>query len=145
MVAALYLPLPSQHRFLEVTKRIFTTPPLSLNIHEIIQYFPYPTRHTMAKSYTAEELLKLRESPLVCKPASLPPVEEWMGYVQVVIIGKSPRLTLIQGQFPTKTRPRIRTREGPPIKGRAKRPSPMMLRPHGGHYSKRGLNQQMVC
>ncbi len=35
----------------------------------------------MARSYALDELLKLRESPLVRKPSSLPPVEEWMGYV----------------------------------------------------------------
>ncbi|KAL1955520.1 hypothetical protein VTO42DRAFT_8474 [Malbranchea cinnamomea] len=33
----------------------------------------------MARRYTTEELLRLRDSPLVVKPDSLPPVEEWMG------------------------------------------------------------------
>lgn len=33
----------------------------------------------MARPYALEELLKLRESPLVRKPSGLPPVEEWMG------------------------------------------------------------------
>ncbi|KAI9836552.1 MAG: hypothetical protein M1819_001184 [Sarea resinae] len=33
----------------------------------------------MARPYTAEELLWLRESPLVTKPDTLPPAEEWMG------------------------------------------------------------------
>ena len=39
------------------------------------------SQHTslMARQYTQEELLGLRASPLVCKPATLPPVEEWMG------------------------------------------------------------------
>ena len=49
----------------------------------------------MAKSYTADELLRLRESPLVCKPPSLPPIEEWMGYVQAVVVQKSHGLTLV--------------------------------------------------
>lgn len=35
----------------------------------------------MARSYTLDELLKLRESPLVRKPSGLPLVEEWMGPV----------------------------------------------------------------
>ncbi|KAL6719127.1 hypothetical protein ACLMJK_003364 [Lecanora helva] len=33
----------------------------------------------MPQSYSRNELLRLRESPLVCKPANLPSVEEWMG------------------------------------------------------------------
>ncbi|KAA6409217.1 MAG: hypothetical protein FRX48_06770 [Lasallia pustulata] len=33
----------------------------------------------MARQYQREELLRLRASPLVCKPEGLPPVEEWMG------------------------------------------------------------------
>ncbi|GES64745.1 topoisomerase II-associated protein PAT1 [Aspergillus terreus] len=33
----------------------------------------------MARRYQIDELLWLRESPLVTKPASLPPIEEWMG------------------------------------------------------------------
>ncbi|KAI9928384.1 hypothetical protein ASPWEDRAFT_107701 [Aspergillus wentii DTO 134E9] len=33
----------------------------------------------MARRYEIDELLWLRSSPLVTKPASLPPVEEWMG------------------------------------------------------------------
>ncbi|OAL72768.1 hypothetical protein A7D00_2541 [Trichophyton violaceum] len=33
----------------------------------------------MARRYSQEELLHLRESPLVVKPDSLPPIEEWMG------------------------------------------------------------------
>jgi hypothetical protein len=33
----------------------------------------------MPTRYTATQLLRLRESPLVSKPASLPPAEEWMG------------------------------------------------------------------
>lgn len=35
----------------------------------------------MARRYQIDELLWLRSSPLVTKPASLPPVEEWMGCV----------------------------------------------------------------
>ena len=35
----------------------------------------------MARPYALDELLKLRQSPLVRKPSGLPPVEEWMGYV----------------------------------------------------------------
>ena len=37
----------------------------------------------MAHHYTREELLKLRNSPLVTRPSNLPPVEEWMGWVFV--------------------------------------------------------------
>ncbi|KAI9765679.1 MAG: hypothetical protein M1840_007237 [Geoglossum simile] len=33
----------------------------------------------MGRQYTAEELLRLRDSPLVRKPDGLPPPEEWMG------------------------------------------------------------------
>ncbi|KAL8823128.1 MAG: hypothetical protein Q9191_006152, partial [Dirinaria sp. TL-2023a] len=33
----------------------------------------------MARRYQREELLRLRASPLVEKPANLPPLEEWMG------------------------------------------------------------------
>lgn len=33
----------------------------------------------VSRKYARDELLSLRESPLVSKPASLPPVEEWMG------------------------------------------------------------------
>ncbi|MCJ1435583.1 hypothetical protein MMC27_004957 [Xylographa pallens] len=33
----------------------------------------------MGRKYSAAELTRLRESPLVCKPTSLPPTEEWMG------------------------------------------------------------------
>lgn len=39
----------------------------------------------MTRSYTHDELLRLRKSPLVCKPVSLPPVEEWMGYTQALM------------------------------------------------------------
>ncbi|CAD6567392.1 MAG: hypothetical protein ASARMPRED_000798 [Alectoria sarmentosa] len=35
----------------------------------------------MARSYTLDQLLNLRESPLVRKPSGLPPVEEWMGSI----------------------------------------------------------------
>lgn len=34
----------------------------------------------MGIRYKIEDLKKLRESPLVVKPAKLPPIEEWMGY-----------------------------------------------------------------
>jgi hypothetical protein len=33
----------------------------------------------MARRYEIEELLWLRNSPLVTKPDKLPPIEEWMG------------------------------------------------------------------
>lgn len=33
----------------------------------------------MARRYSREELLKLKDSPLVVKPPQLPPAEEWMG------------------------------------------------------------------
>ncbi|KAM5476078.1 hypothetical protein MauCBS54593_000761 [Microsporum audouinii] len=36
----------------------------------------------MARRYSQEELLHLRESPLVVKPDGLPPIEEWMGPLQ---------------------------------------------------------------
>lgn len=34
----------------------------------------------MSGIYSVEDLLKLRASPLICKPPNLPPIEEWMGY-----------------------------------------------------------------
>jgi hypothetical protein len=34
----------------------------------------------MARRYDIDELLWLRSSPLVTRPANLPPVEDWMGY-----------------------------------------------------------------
>ncbi|KEF53388.1 uncharacterized protein A1O9_10363 [Exophiala aquamarina CBS 119918] len=33
----------------------------------------------MSGKYSVEDLLKLRASPLICKPPNLPPMEEWMG------------------------------------------------------------------
>ncbi|KIW33251.1 uncharacterized protein PV07_00118 [Cladophialophora immunda] len=33
----------------------------------------------MSGKYSVEDLLKLRASPLICKPPNLPPIEEWMG------------------------------------------------------------------
>lgn len=38
----------------------------------------------MARRYEIDELLLLRDSPLAVKPDSLPPAEEWMGYVPAV-------------------------------------------------------------
>jgi len=38
----------------------------------------------MSQRYNVGDLIKLRESPLVSKPASLPPQEEWMGATQDV-------------------------------------------------------------
>ena len=35
--------------------------------------------YKMARRYKLEELLHLRNSPLVSKPPNLPPIEEWMG------------------------------------------------------------------
>lgn len=32
------------------------------------------------RRYCREELLAIRDSPLVKKPDDLPPIEEWMGY-----------------------------------------------------------------
>ena len=34
----------------------------------------------MSLHYTADQLLHLRESPLIRKPDGLPPPEQWMGY-----------------------------------------------------------------
>lgn len=39
-----------------------------------------PHLAVMPLCYSTEELLRLRASPLVCKPEHLPPLEEWMGY-----------------------------------------------------------------
>ncbi|KIV87801.1 hypothetical protein PV11_03323 [Exophiala sideris] len=33
----------------------------------------------MSGIYSVDDLLKLRASPLICRPANLPPIEEWMG------------------------------------------------------------------
>ncbi|EHY53250.1 hypothetical protein ABEF92_001146 [Exophiala dermatitidis] len=33
----------------------------------------------MSGVYSVEDLLKLRASPLICRPPNLPPIEEWMG------------------------------------------------------------------
>lgn len=48
----------------------------------------------MARPYSQEELLRLRESPLVHKPPGLPPVEEWMGWVLVAIMSEVFGLTV---------------------------------------------------
>lgn len=37
----------------------------------------------MLLCYTVEQLLRLRASPLVCKPEDFPPPEEWMGYANL--------------------------------------------------------------
>ena len=37
----------------------------------------------MSRRYRVDDLLKLRESPLVAKPTSLPPNEEWIGQQDV--------------------------------------------------------------
>ncbi|KIW21518.1 hypothetical protein PV08_02098 [Exophiala spinifera] len=34
----------------------------------------------MSGIYSVEDLLKLRASPLICRPPNLPPIEEWMGH-----------------------------------------------------------------
>jgi hypothetical protein len=34
----------------------------------------------MSRRYSVDELLRLKASPLVCKPDGLQPIEEWMGY-----------------------------------------------------------------
>ncbi|QIW99139.1 hypothetical protein AMS68_004657 [Peltaster fructicola] len=36
-----------------------------------------------ARRYTADQLLRLRDSPLVAKPPNLPPIEQWIEYVYV--------------------------------------------------------------
>lgn len=36
----------------------------------------------MARRYSPAELMQLRGSPLVCKPAGLPDIEQWMEYVR---------------------------------------------------------------
>ncbi|THC97143.1 hypothetical protein EYZ11_003358 [Aspergillus tanneri] len=44
----------------------------------------------MARRYQIDELLWLRSSPLVTKPANLPPVEEWMGgvaHIEDIVLG----------------------------------------------------------
>lgn len=53
----------------------------------------------MARRYTAEELLHLRESPLVVKPDNLPPVEEWMGYEVLISIDIENRVLPLQNAF----------------------------------------------
>ena len=37
----------------------------------------------MPERYSAEFLLHLRESPLCVRPPTLPPPEDWMGYVSL--------------------------------------------------------------
>lgn len=39
----------------------------------------------MARRYHIDELLWLRGSPLVVRPPTLPPVDEWMGYGTLMI------------------------------------------------------------
>jgi hypothetical protein len=41
----------------------------------------YKEVNDTSRQYAIGDLLKLRASPLVCKPASLLPKEEWMGSV----------------------------------------------------------------
>lgn len=38
------------------------------------------------RRYTTEELLALKDSPLVKKPDGLPPIEEWMGYDELYFL-----------------------------------------------------------
>ena len=47
----------------------------------------------MAVRYTPDELIHLRESPLVVKPPGLPPAEQWMGYEACIHIFTKPVLT----------------------------------------------------
>nr|POE72067.1 hypothetical protein CFP56_11943 [Quercus suber] len=44
--------------------------------------------------YTKEQLLALRNSPLVCKPENLPAIEAWIEYVSVEIDGERQRLRI---------------------------------------------------
>jgi len=66
----------------------------------------------MARPYSHGELLKLRESPLVCKPANLPPVEEWMGQVQFYHHYNDIILTYTSGPSLIRTKIKIKMREG---------------------------------
>ena len=40
----------------------------------------YSQPSNMSGKYSVDDLLKLRASPLICKPPNLPAIEEWMGY-----------------------------------------------------------------
>lgn len=46
------------------------------------------------RHYTADQLLALRESPLVCKPENLPAIEAWIEYVSVEIDGERQKLRI---------------------------------------------------
>lgn len=46
------------------------------------------------RKYTVQQLLALRDSPLVEKPADLPAIEQWIEYVYVDIDGKREKLRI---------------------------------------------------
>ncbi|KAF3394761.1 hypothetical protein DPV78_008855 [Talaromyces pinophilus] len=58
----------------------------------------------MARRYEIEELLWLRDSPLVTKPDKLPPVEEWMGPIPDPTARKPNHRDQNQGDSPTAQR-----------------------------------------
>lgn len=55
--------------------------------------------NAVLRQYEIAELIGLRASPLVCKPASLLPKEEWMGQVQTMRPHANAWLTLDKGLF----------------------------------------------
>ena len=98
----------------------------------------------MARPYSHGELLKLRESPLVCKPANLPPVEEWMGQVQFYHHYNDIILTYTSGPSLIRTKIKLKIREGQATKAGMKSLSRMKVPQADDRPLKRRLNQQMV-
>ncbi|OAP62641.1 hypothetical protein AYL99_01868 [Fonsecaea erecta] len=57
----------------------------------------------MSGKYSVEDLLKLRASPLICKPPNLPPIEEWMGAQE--LSGRRPIPRGIKDEQPIQNEP----------------------------------------
>ncbi|KIW87908.1 uncharacterized protein Z519_11493 [Cladophialophora bantiana CBS 173.52] len=57
----------------------------------------------MSGKYSVEDLLKLRASPLICKPPNLPPIEEWMGAQE--LSGRRPITRGVKDEQPVQSEP----------------------------------------
>ncbi|KIW86454.1 hypothetical protein Z517_01851 [Fonsecaea pedrosoi CBS 271.37] len=57
----------------------------------------------MSGKYSVEDLLKLRASPLICRPANLPPIEEWMGAQE--LSGRRPIARGVKEEQPVASEP----------------------------------------
>lgn len=96
----------------------------------------------MSPHYSAEELLHLRDSPLVRKPDGLPPPEQWMGYVRQWT-GMSSRVRLTDvprspvekaAVKPVATRPKLEDGQSFPV------PADRRSAPFDARHTTRGPN-----